>query len=641
MRTLRGLHSRLALPHKSLMRVRYARLAACLAVLAALTVIPLSAGAPAGAQTLSLCGNTGTPPPVQQVIVVMLENQSYSQIMGNGSLAADAPFQNSLAAQCGVAQDYFGATHTSASNYLAVSAGQYPAGSPPGCGSVSACATSEENIYDQLDSAGLSWRGYMESMPSNCDPKSGGSNTQAHDLYSIGHDPMIFYPDIPAATCQADDVAVPSLTAASGQFYTDLQNQTLPSFSLVVPNTVDDSEGPGTKAQNEQVSDTWLQDFISLVGSSPSYQAGNTLVLVAYDEGSAQFKDYAVGENCASEGADLPLNASDVSPQESCHMPLFVVYPYTTPGTIDTTFFDHYSITRTVEDLFGLPELANAASANSLAGHFGIPGQVSVGPTVAITSPAPGSTVSGAVTISGTATSASSTISQVQVSVDNGTPVTATGTTAWSEALNTAALTNGPHTVTATATDANGNTGSSSETINVQNAVTSSCPAPPSGDVELSGNVSVESAQTGWTGVYNSTSKVTRVQPAGGSYDGIWALHVAPAAGQSGTAGVNNASPVWEQDTAAGQAYEGSVFVSPSVAGEKVTVILRETTPGGTAVGSHSTTVTTTAGWQQITSAYTAKNAGDYLRYSVYASNFASSSQNFLADCLSLWTAAG
>ena len=34
---------------------------------------------------------------------------------------------------------------------------------------------------------------------------------------------------------------------------------------------------------------------------------------------------------------------------------------------------------------------------------------------------------------------------------------------------------------------------------------------------------------------------------------------------------------------------------------------------------------------------YTAQNSGDYIRYSVYASNFANFSQNFLADCLSLW----
>ena len=90
----------------------------------------------------------------------------------------------------------------------------------------------------------------------------------------------------------------------------------------------------------------------------------------------------------------------------------------------------------------------------------------------------------------------------------------------------------------------------------------------------------------------------------------------------------NNA--IWVTNTAAGQVYEGSVFVNPSAAGETVSLVVRETTPGGSSVGEHVTTITTASGWQQITSTYTAKNSGDYIRYSVYASNFASSSQNFL-----------
>jgi hypothetical protein len=70
----------------------------------------------------------------------------------------------------------------------------------------------------------------------------------------------------------------------------------------------------------------------------------------------------------------------------------------------------------------------------------------------------------------------------------------------------------------------------------------------------------------------------------------------------------------------------------------KISLIVRETTPGGTSVGSHVTAITATSGWQQITSTYTAKNRTDYIRYSVYSSNLAGSSQNFLADCLSLWS---
>jgi hypothetical protein len=54
-------------------------------------------------------------------------------------------------------------------------------------------------------------------------------------------------------------------------------------------------------------------------------------------------------------------------------VPLWVVYPYN-PGAKVTTFLDPYSITKGVEDLFGMSYLAHAADAgtNSLAGHFGV-----------------------------------------------------------------------------------------------------------------------------------------------------------------------------------------------------------------------------------------------------------------------------
>jgi len=121
-------------------------------------------------------------------------------------------------------------------------------------------------------------------------------------------------------------------------------------------------------------------------------------------------------------------------------------------------------------------------------------------------------------------------------------------------------------------------------TVTVGNAVATSCPAPPGGDSELSGNVSVESAQTGWTGVYNKDSAVTRVEPAGGSYDGSRALRVAPRSGDTGAAGLSNARPLWVSSTTAGQGYAGSVFVRASAPGEKVTLVLREETTGNAIV---------------------------------------------------------
>ena len=74
-----------------------------------------------------------------------------------------------------------------------------------------------------------------------------------------------------------------------------------------------------------------------------------------------------------------------------------------------------------------------------------------------------------------------------------------------------------------------------------------------------------------------------------------------------------------------------------SVPGETVSLLVRETTSAGSGIGYHTTTLTLPdTAWHQISSAYTARNSGDVIRYSLYVSNFASSSQNLLADCLSL-----
>jgi len=96
-------------------------------------------------------------------------------------------------------------------------------------------------------------------------------------------------------------------------------------------------------------------------------------------------------------------------------------------------------------------------------------------PSVAISSPAPGSTVAGAVSVSGTAGD-NVAVSTVEVAVDGGTWQTASGTTSWSANLNTAAYSNGAHTIAARSTDSSGNVSpTSSESVTVSNAAT---PAP-------------------------------------------------------------------------------------------------------------------------------------------------------------------
>jgi hypothetical protein len=329
-----------------------------LVTVAAVMVLPAGvAVASQSVRSLTLCGTVTATAAPRHVIIVMLENRGYKQVIGNSA----APFENSLASSCGVATSMWGATHWSASNYLAVRAGEYPATSVHGC-DYPACADASTSIYQQLDSAGRTWKAYEESMPSACDKSSAAP-------YKIGHNPPIFYTAISATECKARDLGVTNLTAQSGAFWDDLQAGTLPSVSWITPNTSNDGENSCGGNCALSIADTWLGNVVSLVAGSPEYQSGNTVIFITYDEGRGP--DATTGENCTSETADL------AGAQPSCHVPFFVIYPGTTAGTHDSTFSDHYSLTRTIEDFFGLPYLSHAAGTQtaSLTGHFGLPKQ--------------------------------------------------------------------------------------------------------------------------------------------------------------------------------------------------------------------------------------------------------------------------
>lgn len=93
-------------------------------------------------------------------------------------------------------------------------------------------------------------------------------------------------------------------------------------------------------------------------------------------------------------------------------------------------------------------------------------------PTVAISTPANGATVAGTVSIQGTAAD-NQALSKVEVRVDTGNYVLATGLANWSFGLNTFSLNNGSHSVIARATDVGGNVRMATVTVQVSNDLSS------------------------------------------------------------------------------------------------------------------------------------------------------------------------
>jgi Bacterial Ig domain len=90
-------------------------------------------------------------------------------------------------------------------------------------------------------------------------------------------------------------------------------------------------------------------------------------------------------------------------------------------------------------------------------------------PTIAITAPASGATVSSTATVQGTAAD-NVAVASVVVKIDNGAYVAATGSKTWSYAWSTGSVADGTHTITARATDTTGLTATTSITVTVANA---------------------------------------------------------------------------------------------------------------------------------------------------------------------------
>jgi phospholipase C len=295
------------------------------------TASGVTAASPAAA-ALSPCGTASAPHAYRHVIWIWMENRSFSDIIGNTS---QAPYINSLAASCGLATNYHNTTHPSLPNYLSATSGLAQAHLPVlsylDCGPSVVCNTSAPSIFGQ----GESWKAYSESMPSNCATSDSGE-------YKVAHNPPPYYTSL--SGCARRDVPYT-------QFATDLAAGTLPAFSFITPNLIDDMHD-GTIAQGN----AWLAANLPTILDSSQYRAGTTAVFLTWDEGSGGYPIEDCDDTAATDA--------------SCRVATIVISPSTPPGTTSGTFYSHYSLLATTEQLLGLPRLGQAASSPTMTTAF-------------------------------------------------------------------------------------------------------------------------------------------------------------------------------------------------------------------------------------------------------------------------------
>ena len=304
------------------MRIRLA-----LAILVVLLTAPARAASP-------FCGTVRRHPHrYDHVVWILMENHSFGQIVDSPSAA----FINGLITDCGLATNYHNITHVSLPNYIGAVTGL----ALPDllkfdldCSPSATCSTDANSIFAQVPS----WKGYMDSMVTNC-------QTTGFVGYAVRHNPPPYLTSLPG--CSTFDVPYTDLQ-------TDLDNDTLPAFAFVTPNTAHDMhDGPNpTAIQN---GDNWLSTELPKILNSAAYQAGRTAVFVTFDEGAGG----SIGEDCAANPAD-----------ESCHVATIVVSPSTPHGTVSDRLFTHYSLLKTTERLLGVKPLGEARRARTMRARF-------------------------------------------------------------------------------------------------------------------------------------------------------------------------------------------------------------------------------------------------------------------------------
>ena len=288
----------------------------------------------AGCGGVSSKPGTTTPPPAaasaDHVFVVMLENHSFGQVIGNPAM----PYVNGLATAHSLAAGYFANAHPSIPNYFMLTTGNFETFNDSFTGTIT-----DDNIVRALNGAGKSWKGYIESIPSAgyLGPNSG--------LYLKRHNPLAYLSDVTGSPTQAANIVPFS------HLSTDLAGGVLPNFAYILPNAQDDAHdcpGGGSSCTDDQklaAADAWLKANIDPLISSPKF--GNSVVIITFDE---------------SVNTDITNGGGQVM--------TVLVGPHVKTGFRSSTMYQHQSLLRTVLQLLNVSDMPGASAAASSMGEF-------------------------------------------------------------------------------------------------------------------------------------------------------------------------------------------------------------------------------------------------------------------------------
>jgi hypothetical protein len=389
---------------------------------------------------------------VKHIFIIVLENKTFSDTFETS--AQDPYLQKTLVSRGVLLKQYYGTGHVSLDNYISLISGQAPTrdtandclpGSTAGIGNFTdmeqvsiapngQVVTSGGCIYpasvktlaDQMTSAGLTWKAYMEDMGNDPARESatcghpaigiGTDNTNGAeppsaavpkgDAYAARHNPFVYFHSIiDSPDCQKRVVNLRKLQ-------TDLARaSTTPNLVFITPNVCHDGHdgagtgAPGTTCANHEPggltsADAFLKDWVPRILRSPAYKKEG-LLIITFDESDVLLREHKdpntgritrdsifPGLTCCDE--QLGPNLKGVRPgllnlvnsstlnwnvvmqgYGGDRIGALLLSPFVKPGSSSQVPYNHYSLLRSLEDIFDLHEhLGYAGDDPSIGYHL-------------------------------------------------------------------------------------------------------------------------------------------------------------------------------------------------------------------------------------------------------------------------------
>lgn len=321
-------------------------------------------------------------PALKHVFLIVLENQPYAEIFGPESKAHY--LARKLEKKGELLLHYDAVAHEQLANGIALVSGQGPtqqtaencptyAPLAPGgldsdgqaLGSGCVYPASIDTIGGQLAAKQLSWRAYIEgidepgsSAGACAHPALGAADSSAPEApYATFRDPFAYFDSVVSSpSCATDIVGLSALRA-------DLASVSgTPSLSYIIPSRCHDGSPtpcfPGAAAGPADT-DSFLETLVPLITASKAYKDDGLLVITTDEAPSSG--EYGDSSSCCGQPSSYPnLGGVEGHGHGGGVVGALLLSPFVPAAKTTAEPYNHYSLLRTIEDIFKLKHLGYA-----------------------------------------------------------------------------------------------------------------------------------------------------------------------------------------------------------------------------------------------------------------------------------------